>query len=222
MGNGGPDNTVQITKSISYLKDVLFAIYYCDNIEVASEIFSQNGTIIHRWGRIPDGVTKEYYTDGALRRSVSYKDGKEDGPCVEYYPSGDLFEENHYRRGILHGPSTTYRQDGQLWMEAHYKNGKLHGPFTGYHDNGSVENKTEYMYGKLHGSYITFDKQGFILEEGKFVKGKKQGAYRVYHDTGHPSRIERYKQGILVYCDEFDENGQTIPTVGIKKDCARR
>lgn len=222
MNNGQPDSAEQITKAISYVKDGLFAVYYCDNREVASEICSQNGTIIHRSGRIPDGVVNEYFANGVLRKSVKFRDGYEDGLSLEYYPSGDLFEENHYRRGILHGPSKTYRQDGQLWMEAHYKNGKLHGPFTGYRDNGSVEKKMEYMFGKLHGSYIVYNKHGFVVEEGKFVRGKKQGAYRVYHDTGHPSRIETYRQGKMISCEKYDEDGKAVAATGVRQKHARR
>ncbi len=222
MTDGGPDNSGQITKSISYVKDGLFAVYYCKNQEVASEICSQNGSIIHRSGTIPDGIVKEYYTNGTLRKSVQFNGGNENGLGVEYYPSGDLFEENNYKRGVLHGPSKTYRQDGTLWMEAFYKNGKLHGPFTSYHDNGSLENKAEYASGKLHGSYIAYDKQGFVIEEGKFIRGKKQGIYRVYHDTGHPSRVERYKQGILVSCEEFDDDGKTLGTTGVGRKYAGR
>ena len=222
MSNGESNSMEQITKVVSHVKDGLLAIYYCDNEEKASEVRRQNGTVIHRTGSIPDGIIKEYYSNGTVRKSVEFKDGFEHGLCVEYYPGGEMFEECHYRRGVLHGPSKTYRQDGMLWMETNYKNGKLHGPFTGYFDNGGVEVRTEYINGSLHGSYIAYNKQGFVMEEGTFVKGRKRGTYRVYHYTGHPSRIEKYKQGILVCCEEFDEDGKIIPTVGVKKNYTKR
>jgi len=222
MSNGESNSVEHITKVVSYVKDGLLAIYYCDNEEKASEVRRQDGTVIHRTGGIPDGVIKEYYSNGTLRKAVEFKDGFEHGPCVEYYPGGEMFEEYNYRRGVLHGPSRTYRQDGLLWMETNYKDGKLHGPFTGYFDNGSVENRTEYMNGRLHGPYAAYNRHGLVVEEGRFVRGKKQGTYRLFHETGHPSRIENYKQGKLVSCEEFDEDGKAIPAVGVKKNYTKR
>lgn len=92
---------------------------------------------------------------------------------------------------MLHEPSKTHRQDSLLWMEANYKNGKLKRPFTAYLDNGSVENRTEYMNGRLHGRYATYNRHGIVVEE-EHLSGKKQGAYRIFHETGHPSRVESY------------------------------
>lgn len=204
----------QITKVVSYVKDGLLAVYYCDNKERASEVRRQNGTIIHSSGTVPDGVVNEYYSNGKLHRFVEFKDGSEHGPCTEYYPGGEIFEKSFFRRGVLHGPSKTYRQDGLLWMEANYKDGRLHGPFMSYFDNGSVENRAEYSNDRLHGPYVAYNRYGIVVEEGKFVQGKKQGNYRIFHETGHPLRVEKYKQGKLVSSVEFDENGKAVSKCG--------
>jgi len=214
MNNDGSNSMEQITKVVSHVKDGLLAVYYRGNEEKASEVCRQDGTVIHRSGTVPDGVVNEYYSNGKLHRSVEFREGSKHGICAEYYPGGEIFEESHYRRGVLHGPSKTYRQDGLLWMEANYTNGSLNGLFTGYFDDGRVENRTEYVNGRLHGRCAVYNRHGFVVEEGTFVRGKKHGAHRIFHETGHPSRVENYRQGKLVSCVEFDESGKTVSQHG--------
>lgn len=204
----------QITKIVSHVKDGLLATYYCNDKEMAADVFRKDGTIIHRTGSVPDGIVTEYYSDNSPRKTVPFKNGLEHGLCTVYYPGGEIFEENQYKQGFLNGSSKTYRKNGQPWVEANYRDGKLHGPFASYHDNGILQSRTEYIQGKLHGAYIAYNSHGIVIEEGSFVRGRKHGAYRVYHETGHLSRVERYRQDRLVSVEELNEEGVTVTAIG--------
>jgi len=201
-----------VTRTVSFKKEGRFEQirYYCSNKEISNELYDKNGVLLHRAGIIPDGVVREYYETGAVKRAIAFQDGRAHGKGIDYYPSGDIREENTFGQGLLQGPSKMYRRDGMLWIEADYDEGKLHGLFTSYHDNGNTETRAEYKDGKLNGYYAKYDRYGGLMEEGTFIEGKKQGDYRSYHESGEPARVERYRQGEIVYLEEFDEDGRVI------------
>jgi antitoxin component YwqK of YwqJK toxin-antitoxin module len=47
-----------------------------------------------------DGVSKEYYPSGALKKVSHYKDNKKEGIETEYDPDGGILHENIYQSGI--------------------------------------------------------------------------------------------------------------------------
>jgi antitoxin component YwqK of YwqJK toxin-antitoxin module len=199
-----------VTKVVSLINKGLFeqVRYYFGNEEIASELYDKEGVLLRRSGIIPDGLVREYYGNGSVKRTITFEDGSAHGKGIEYYPGGKMFEENTFRQGRLHGPSRMYRHDGMLWIEAVYNDGRLHGVVISYHDNGNIETRAEYIDGNLDGSYARYDRYGSLQEEGTFNHGGKEGYYKSYHESGWPAKIERYIQGKLVYLEEFDEDGK--------------
>lgn len=209
------DQTNTITKVVSFIDEGLLeqVRYYSGDEEISRELYDEKGILLRRSGKIPDGLVKEYYGDGAVRRTIDFKNGIAHGKGIDYYPSGEVFEESCFSQGQLHGLNKLYRRDGALWTEAVYRHGRLHGVVASYHDNGNTEARAEYKNGNLDGSYTKYDKYGNLLEEGNFNQGEKEGNYTSYHETGQVARVERYIRGKLVYCEEFDENGRIIAVI---------
>jgi len=204
-----------VTRVVSFKEGERFEQirYYCNDKEIAMEVYDKNGILLYATGIIPDGIVREYYRIGVLKKEITFKDGRAHGRGIDYYPSGEIFEESTFMQGHLHGPNRMYRRDGAPWIEANYKDGKLHGTFTSYHDNGNTETRAEYNDGKLNGSYKKYDIYSNLLEEGTFNQGEQQGDHRYYHVTGQLARIERYSRGKLICLKEFDEEGRaTIVT----------
>jgi len=197
------------TKVVSFIKHGLFQQlrFYSGNVEVANELYDNDGLLLRRSGLIPDGIVSEYYPNGRVRSKVSFKDGVAHGKGIDYYLSGEVSEESDFERGQLHGASKLYRRNGLLWIETTYCHGRLNGVLRSYHDNGNPETEAEYTDDKLDGSYVKYDKYGCLQEKGTFKRGEKEGNYIIYHENGQPARIERYVEGKLVHCEEFDEDG---------------
>jgi len=125
-------------------------VFYSGEKEVARQIVDKNGNIIKITGKIPDGVVKGYYDNGALSGMWSYKNDKKEGVVKEYYKDGKLLEESNYKNGRLEGTAKLY-----------YKNGKVADVFT--YKNGQLINRK------------TYDMKGILRLERDFPVEKKVG-----------------------------------------------
>ncbi len=184
--------------------------YYCGERKVAQELYDTDGNVIQTSGVIPDGTVKEYYPDGILKEASLFQDGRANGRSMAYYPDGKIFENSNYRNGLLHGWSRTYRRDGTLWIQLNFHEGRLHGGLTSYHNNGLAEIRAEYWNGELNGHFVIYDKAGNLRKEGMFNMGKANGEHLSYYPTGGLARCETYRDGKLVSCEEFMEDGTLI------------
>lgn len=85
------------------------------------------------------GEYKEYYSNGRLRVSTQYVDGKRHGEFKGYYENGILVVSMMYHYGVLHGPKKIYYYwNGELSEEVNYENGIKHGIYKIYRDDGTL------------------------------------------------------------------------------------
>ena len=70
-------------------------VFYSGKKEVARQVVDEDGNIIKTTGKVPDGVVKGYYDNGALSGMWSYKNGKREGAVKEHYKNGKLSEESN-------------------------------------------------------------------------------------------------------------------------------
>lgn len=87
--------------------------YYYNNgqLEIESETPFKNGK--------ENGIEKEYYKNGRLKRETPYTDGKLNGVVKEYYETGELLREAPYKNGEHDGVAKIYDKNGQL-REKHF------------------------------------------------------------------------------------------------------
>ena len=80
------------------------------------------------------GAQERYYPDSGQVRSVAtYRDGQLDGAVCEYYPNGAVKRRLSFCQGKKEGQELMFNYDGQQLVEAHYCNGQAVGSAT-YHD----------------------------------------------------------------------------------------
>lgn len=114
------------------------------------------------WPQISDGIHKEYYADGTIRKEAQYKGGRQEGYSREYYPNGRLAFTQFVHDGKINGPVKAYYESGALQGEASYVDNLENGLVKEYYETGSV--KEEVMY--VRGSIINlkrFDEQGRLV-----------------------------------------------------------
>lgn len=113
--------------------------YYYNNgqLEIESETPFKNGK--------ENGIEKEYYKNGRLKRETPYTDGKANGIEKKYYENGRLKGETPYTDGKLNGVVKEYYETGELLREAPYKNGEHDGVAKIYDKNGQLREKHFYL-----------------------------------------------------------------------------
>jgi antitoxin component YwqK of YwqJK toxin-antitoxin module len=111
-----------------------------------------------------DGVKKEYYENGNLRKEETYKEDKREGAYKEYYENDTLREEGEYKEGKQHGLCKQYYENGNLREEGEYRDGKLYGVSRTYYSNGTLEFERSYEDGEQVGAYRRYDKDGNLID----------------------------------------------------------
>jgi len=91
--------------------------------------------VIYKAGK-PDGLSRQYFSDGILLREVPYKNGVINGMLKEYYLSGKLRIECPFTNAKLNGIYKRYSEDGNYIEETTYTNG-VKGPTKHYDIQGN-------------------------------------------------------------------------------------
>jgi antitoxin component YwqK of YwqJK toxin-antitoxin module len=170
-------------------------IYYQNGKETAKEVYSEDGRVKSTTGRIPDGIVKEYYSEGNLMTEWNYKDGLFEGLCKMYYKDGKIMAESNYKNGILNGISKKYYKTGDIESEKNFKNGKLEGASETYYSAGMLKTTTIYKNGIEDGIAKIFYESGNIRSEWSCKNGKFDGIVKTYFEDGRPESEINYING---------------------------
>ncbi|MEA2048644.1 MAG: hypothetical protein U9O64_09395 [Campylobacterota bacterium] len=149
--------------------------------------------------KVPSGIIKEYYENGKIRSSISYRGDEKHGLRKEFYETGKLLLKVPYHHTLFHGVMELYYPSGKLQLEIPFKNNTVDGMMKAY-----------YSTGKLH-------------YETPFILGKKKGIGKVYNPTGKPKialfHNANYNDVIKVYSENntllleiIIEDGKVINT----------
>lgn len=174
---------------VTFIKSNRTIIYYDNGKEIAKETFDKNNisTIV---GKIPDGITKEYYdkTVGVegkdkeeailqgwfyngteVSSETSFKDNKRNGLRREYWANKKLMLEENWKDGKREWSKHYNFKTGDLESEYIYKDGKL---FTSTQNLGyNYKSINEYNYDK---------KSNQENEISRFYKGEKLTSVSIF------------------------------------------
>lgn len=139
-----------------------------------------------------------YYKNGQ-RREISYKDKNENGFVISWYP------------------------DGTIEMLAKYLNGQIYGDYILWYDNGNVKEKGNFYSNSIdscvNSSYFTdtiIEKTidstyGDTITVPIHSTGFNVDGYcSFFYENGKISKEEMWKNGILIWRKEYDEEGNLI------------
>jgi antitoxin component YwqK of YwqJK toxin-antitoxin module len=117
--------------------------------------------------------------DGVLTFELSLKNNKKDGVCREYYEDGSLKKEETYKLGILHGKLKRYFENGNLKYDEEYFEGKLNGKCLSYYEDGSVESDLTYRNDIEDGLCEYYSEEGkkFVVNYSAGIPDKLRGKY---------------------------------------------
>jgi uncharacterized protein (TIGR02145 family) len=70
------------------------------------------------------GIEKEYYNNGTLKRETNYNEDRKEGVQKEYYDDGTLQAETPFADGYIEGEVMKYHKNGKLASKAKYQKNK--------------------------------------------------------------------------------------------------
>lgn len=184
------------------------------------------------------GLTRQY-RNKRLLREYRYVGGKLHGESREFYPNGKLRSTKTYKSGLAHGRERRWQQSGLLVSDMTRIHGRLHGPWrqvtggtitTGryvrglpegtfvvrslagkklgsfsfqsgdgswrrYYADGTLQSKEAMRLGMLHGSYRRYWRSGKLAQSGRYHIGKREGSWRHCDFHGRPTRLLVYRAG---------------------------
>jgi hypothetical protein len=116
-------------------------------------------------------IRKYYYEKTkTLKKEITVKNNKKNGPAKEYYPTGELRTLVYYVNSIRERETTWYYKNGQSYRVTPYKNGKVHGTRKMYYENGKLQAEIPYKDGELQIGTVEYNKKGNKINNSpKFI-----------------------------------------------------
>lgn len=129
------------------------------------------------------------------------------GSFWQFYPNGQLKTSGSYRNSELTGIWFTYYESGQLLQYSDYSGKYFKGPLLSWHENGIMSDSTHYNPDDSTLVSVGWYPDGAPNFAGKMKNGKQLGKWKYYHPTGQLSEEEWYKDGNLYNTKRYDEYG---------------
>jgi antitoxin component YwqK of YwqJK toxin-antitoxin module len=145
-------------------------------------------------------VKNEYYPDGKIKSSGTYRDGIQEGIYREFSPVGQITHSKIYDMGTLTGEGIV-KEDGS--RDGHWRD---------LYPDGKVKAEGDYNNGKEVGEWKYYYPDGKLEQDGKFTStGKFHGIWKWYYNSGQLMREEEYNNGFKDGIHtEYDESGKKI------------
>lgn len=105
-------NDVHEGKSVYYYKE---GQYLENKLQVRSVQYWTNDE--------PNGLFEEYFYNGKLKMTGTYKNGEKIGLWSEYYNTGQLMARINYKNDLQHGWTTSYDKFGKTQSRVMYRDG---------------------------------------------------------------------------------------------------
>ena len=177
--------------------------------KVKKEFYS-DGTIGKTGGYnnkgLPNGVHREYNSDGKVISSKLYnngtlegegivqKNGLRDGKWSTYYKTGEILSKGNYSKGIKIGNWKFFYKNGHLEEEGNYNNkGEENGIWNLYYETGDTMRIVEYLDGLYDGKYIFYNDSGLVISSGIYKEGYEEGEW--FYINGNNRQFGSYLNG---------------------------
>jgi uncharacterized protein len=147
---------------------------------------------------LPD-IRQEYYADGQLRASGSYRNGKKHGTFRIYDPRG------------MERISELYEQDQKMGEGALDSLGRRNGTWKLFYADGRIKAEGSYKLGLKEGSWTYYFGNGKPVQTGSYINDLPVGNWKWYYNSGQLHRDEYYLRGKEDgHCVEYDSIGVVL------------
>jgi antitoxin component YwqK of YwqJK toxin-antitoxin module len=153
-------------------------------------------------------IKNEYYPNGKIKASGTYRDDTPEGIYREYNPEGLISRSLIYDMGTVTGEGIV-KEDGN--RDGHWKD---------LYADGKIKAEGDYKNGVQVGEWKFYYLGGKLEQDGKFTStGKFHGIWKWYYESGQLMREEEYDNGLKDGMHtEYDENGKIVEEGEYVKD----
>lgn len=164
------------------------------------------------------GIWREYYPSGQIRKEMFYLDGYLDGAYKEYSEEGNVLLLIQYSRGNIVKPEEVQDMDvdfrnevdrlGRLVYSGAFRNDIPIGIHRRYDSTGNVNQSFIYSdegiltgegiltnEGKREGEWKYYFPSGSVRSRGNYVNNLENGKWSFYFENGKPEQVGIYKNG---------------------------
>lgn len=178
---------------------------------------------------VKNEVRKEYYKNGNLKMTSTYKDGVLDGEQVSFHVNGNIKEQKCWKQGRMIDSVFVYDEDGRLLnngivegnllklfrssdslllLESCYNGERLEGMTKTYGADGCLRSLNWYAGGLKDGAQFLFYSDSTIRASAFYSKGVLEGKSTKYYENGNVEQIINFSAGkISGILEEYYENG---------------
>lgn len=145
-------------------------------------------------------VKTEYYDNGQVHFTRTYKGDVAEGIHREFSPEGKVTSAQIFVDGVLTAEGildTAGRQQG-IWKE--------------FHPDGKLKSQGEYLNSKRIGEWVFYHPNGKVEQKGTYdKKGKAQGSWKWFYESGNILLEENYRNGLVDgMMTEYSDSGKVI------------
>jgi len=131
-----------------------------------------------------DGVAREYYSDGTIKKETQVKDTLAHGLMKQYDRDGGLMNVYSFNMGRLSGPAVSYYPNKKIEQKMFYVDGKREGTTLWYYSSGELFRNIPYKAGKIEGVKTSYYKNGKIMSEAPFHNDLPGIGLKEYNEKG--------------------------------------
>ena len=175
---------------------------------VSTSLFFQNGELMAE-GQCGTKA-RFYFSNGALRCAMNYKDFNRHGSSECFYPNGDLSSKENFSNDKKDGKFQYFAPGGYISAEYLWKEGILKeveffdsmglritdGEVRERHTNGQLSARYKIENGQAEGQFFYYFPDGTLGSIGNYLKSELEGDYRSYHMNGNLAYKTHYKNGL--------------------------
>jgi uncharacterized protein len=145
-------------------------------------------------------IKSEYYPDGKIKASGTYRNGTPEGIYREFSPDGQIVKSLVYDMGTIVGEGII-KEDGV--QDGHWKD---------LYADGKIKDEGDYKDGKQVGEWKYYYPDEKLEQVGKFnTAGKYTGTWKWFYESGQLMREEEYNNGVKDGLHtEYDETGKMV------------
>ncbi len=144
-----------------------------------------------------DGVVKEWYEDGTLAFSGSFKQGNKEGKFLDFFPDGSLKSEKNFKNSLVDGDQKEWFLNGKKQLEATFNEGKKEGFFRTWNEKEVLTYEGAFENDLQVGTHVECYGNGQTKEVMHFIKGKIEGKYESFYPDGQIRAVSFFKGGLL-------------------------
>ncbi len=186
--------------------------YYDDKMHGYLKEYSSSGSLLNTTKyvhgalqtNVPElaklDVKTEYFSNGQVHFTRTYKDDVAEGIHREFSPEGKVIAAKIYADGVLTAEGildTTGRQQG-IWKE--------------YYPEGKLKSLGQYVNSKRIGEWVFYHPNEKIEQKGVYdKKGRAQGGWKWFYESGNLLREENYRDNLLDgTMTEYSDSGKVV------------